>query len=590
MAQFLPVDKKDLQKRGIEQLDIIIVSGDAYVDHPSFGPVLIARYLEAHGFSVGIIAQPDWKKDEDFLKLGAPRLFFGVSAGNLDSMVANYTADRKVRRTDMYSPGNQGGRRPDRAGIVYTNKLKQLFPGIPVVLGGVEASLRRFAHYDYWEDRVRRSILFDAKADLLVYGMGEKGILAIAKSQASKSQSPNNAKIPIAEIPNAAAITKDISRYHNALVLPSFEEVSADKKKFAEAFKLYHLEGRKKQPRVIIQPCQGRYLVVSPPQNLDQQEFEALFKLPFVRAPHPMYAGKKVPAWDFVRFSTVSHRGCFGGCSFCAISQHQGKYVLSRSIDSIKKEVRAVIQKDPDFKGNILDVGGPTANMYMMECGQEGGCTRVSCICPTVCAKLNASLKPSLGLLREVRSLPGVKRVFIGSGIRYDLALLDDEYIEELVKHHVSGQLSIAPEHICEEVLLMMGKPKLGRFLEFKDKFEKMSGKHGKKQFLIPYFISSHPGSTLRHALELALFLKQNRIRIEQVQNFTPTPMTASTCMFHAGIDPFTGKAVHVPRGEERSFQKALLQPQLEKNYRQVAKALKQLNRPELIKSLTGRR
>lgn len=585
MAQFLPVNKQDLQKRGIEQLDIIIVSGDAYVDHPSFGPVLIARYLEAHGFSVGIIAQPDWKKDEDFLRLGAPRLFFGVCAGNLDSMVANYTADRKVRRTDMYSPGNQAGRRPDRACIVYTNKLKHLFPGVPVVLGGVEASLRRFAHYDYWEDRVRRSVLFDAKADLLVYGMGEKAILRVAQILNTKSETLNKSQIS-----NAAIIRKDISGYNDPLVLPSFEEVFSDKKKFAEAFRLYHQEGRKKQPRVIIQPCQGRYLVVFPPQNLAQKEFESLFELPFVRAPHPMYAGKKVPAWDFVRFSTVSHRGCFGGCSFCAISQHQGKYVVSRSMDSIKQEVREVIQKDPDFKGNILDVGGPTANMYMMECGQEGGCTRVSCIYPTVCGKLKASLKPSLRLLREVRSLPGVKRVFIGSGIRYDLALLDDEYIEELVKHHVSGQLSIAPEHICEEVLLMMGKPKLGRFLEFKDKFERSSKKHGKKQFLIPYFISSHPGSTLRHSLELALFLKQNRIRIEQVQNFTPTPMTASTCMYHTGMDPFTGKTVHVPRGEERSFQKALLQPHLEKNYRQVAKALKQLGRPELIKGLTGRR
>ena len=386
--------------------------------------------------------------------------------------------------------------------------------------------------------------------------------------------------------PNTAIIVKDVSQYKDVLILPSYEEVSSDKKKYAEAFKLYYLEGRKRHPRIIIQPCQGRYLVVFPPENLSQKEFEALFELPFVRAPHPMYQNKKIPAWDFVKFSTVSHRGCFGGCSFCAISGHQGKYITSRSLDSIRQELEKVIMKQPGFKGNILDVGGPTANMYGMSCTDKEGCTRASCIYPAVCKKLDASLKPSLRLLREMRGLPGVKNLFIGSGIRYDLALLDDEYIEELVRHHVSGQLSIAPEHICEEVLLMMGKPKAGKFLEFKDKFEKLSKKHGKRQFLIPYFIASHPGSTLHHALELALFLKQNHIRIEQVQNFTPTPMTVSTCMYYTGIDPFTGKPVHVPRGEERSFQKALLQPTLEKNYRQVVKALKQLGREDLVKVL----
>jgi len=576
MPEFLPLNKTDLEKRCIDQLDIIIVSGDAYVDHPSFGPVLIARYLEAHGFTVGIIPQPDWRKDEDFQKLGAPRLFFGVSSGNLDSMVANYTADKKIRRTDMYSPNNEAGHRPDRATIVYTNKLKALFPDIPMVLGGVEASLRRFAHYDYWDDKVRRPILFDAKADYLVYGMGEKGILQLAK-----------ARDPRPEIVNTAIITKDISEYKDAIMLPSFEEVAVDKKKYAEAFRLYYTEGRKRHPRIIIQPCQGRYLVVFPPENLTQKELDALFELPFVRAPHPMYGGKKIPAWDFVKFSTISHRGCFGGCSFCAISQHQGKYVTSRSLSSIKREVKEILMKQPDFKGNILDVGGPTANMYGITCSKEEGCTRASCIYPTVCKNLNLSEKASLKLLREIRQIPGIKKLFIGSGIRYDLALLDDEYMEELVKYHVGGQLSVAPEHICEEVLLMMGKPKIGKFLEFKDKFEHFSKKHGKQQFLIPYYIASHPGSTLNHALELALFLKKNRIRIEQVQNFTPTPMTVSTCMYYTGMDPFTGKKVHVPKGEERSFQKALLQPQLEKNYRLVVKALKQLKEEKLIKYFT---
>jgi uncharacterized radical SAM protein YgiQ len=594
MPDFLPASKGDLKKRGIEQLDIIIVTGDAYIDHPSFGPVLIARYLEANGFTVGLIPQPDWRKDADFLKLGAPRLFFGVSAGNLDSMVANYTADKKIRRTDMYSPDNRAGHRPDRATIVYTNKLKALFPGVPVVLGGVEASLRRFAHYDYWDDKVRRSILFDAKADYLIYGMGEKGILGLARNVAATFRSPEDGGLKTSAtfkkesdiIPNTAIIKKEISNYKDALVLPSYEEVETDKKKYAEAFRLYCLEGRKRHPRTIIQPCQGRYLVVFPPQNLTQKELEDLFDLPFARAPHPSYR-KPIPAWDFVKFSTVSHRGCFGGCSFCALSQHQGKYVVSRSLESIKKEVREKIAKQPGFKGNILDVGGPTSNMYMMECRKGEGCARASCIYPSVCGNLNASLKPSLRLLRELRQVPGVKNLFIGSGIRYDLALRDDQYLDELVKHHVGGQLSVAPEHICEEVLLMMGKPKLERFLKFKERFERLSRNHGKRQFLIPYFIASHPGSTLGHALELALFLKKNRIRIEQVQNFTPTPMTAATCMYHTGMDPFTGRAVHVPKGEERSFQRALLQPYLGKNYRQMAKALKQLRQEDLIKYLT---
>ncbi|MFA4844501.1 MAG: YgiQ family radical SAM protein [Candidatus Margulisiibacteriota bacterium] len=582
MPDFLPV------KRG-RPLDIILVTGDAYVDHPSFGSVLIARYLESKGFSVGLIAQPDWTKDDDFLELGPPRLFFGVAAGNLDSMVANYTAGKKVRRNDMYSPDNEAGHRPDRATIVYTNKLKALFPGVPVVLGGVEASLRRFAHYDYWDDKVRRPLLFDAKADYLVYGMAEKGILRIAENVAATFRSPKNGGLKTAAtIPNGSIIAKDISAYKDALILPSYEEVAADKKKYAEAFKLFYTEGRKKHPRTIIQPCQGRYLGVFPPENLTPAELDGLFELPFVRAPHPMYGKKQIPAWGFVRFSTLSHRGCFGGCSFCAISQHQGKYITSRSLASIKKEIKEKIVPQADFTGNILDVGGPTANMYGMVCRRAGGCTRASCIYPAVCPDLDASLKPSLQLLREVRGLPGVKRLFIGSGIRYDLALRDDEYLDELVRHHVGGQLSIAPEHICEEVLLMMGKPKADKFLEFKEKFEKLSKQHGKKQFLVPYFISSHPGSTLAHALELALFLKKEGIKIEQVQNFTPTPMTVSTCMYYTGLDPFSGKPVHVPKGEERSFQKALLQPYLKSNFRLVAKALKLLGKTDLLKKLTA--
>ncbi len=573
VMRFLPTNKSEIK----EPLDIIMITGDAYIDHPSFGPVLIARYLEAHGFSVGIIAQPDWKKDDDFLQLGKPKLFFGVTAGNLDSMVANYTASNKVRRNDMYTPDNAPGHRPDRATIVYTNKIKHLFPDTKIVLGGVEGSLRRFAQYDYWDDKVRRSILFDTKADILVYGMGEKAIVEIARSQGSDQQ-----------IPNTTVILKDISHLKDYLMLPSFEEVSTDKKKYAEAFKLYYTEGRKKYPRIIVQPCQGRFTVVYPPKLMTPIELEEVFKLPFVNEPHPMYTGHPIPAWDFVKFSTISHRGCFGGCSFCAISQHQGKYIVSRSQKSIEDEVKNVIMKRPDFKGTILDIGGPTANMYQMNCTKDEGCTRASCIYPTQCKYLNASHKPLIKMLQAIRNIPGVKHVFSNSGVRYDLALNDPEYIDELVKYHVSGQLSVAPEHICEEVLFLMGKPKPEVFHKFKEEFIKSSQKAGKEQYLIPYFIASHPGSTLEHALELSMFFIKNHMKVEQVQNFTPTPMTVSTCMYYTGIDPFTGKEVHIPKGEERSLQKALLQPHLEKNKRQVIKALTLLKKRDLINKLLG--
>ncbi len=581
MLKFLPTTKKEL---GSKALDIIIVSGDAYVDHPSFGPALIGRFLESKGFSVGIIPQPDWKSDKDFLELGKPKLFFAVTAGNLDSMVNNYTADKKIRRNDMYSPENKGGRRPDRATIVYVNKLKQLFPDSKIVIGGVEASLRRFAHYDFWSDKVRRSLLFDSKADVLFYGMSEKGILRFANVQRPTPNVQTNQKL---QIPNSAIIKKDISEYKDYLLLPSFEEVSSDKKKYAEVFRLYSLEYAKKYPRVIIQPCQGRYLVVNPPENLSQEDFEGLFKLPFTREPHPRYKGKKVPAFDFVKFSTISHRGCFGGCSFCAITNHQGKYIQSRSEASIKDEIQNIIMKQKDFKGNILDIGGPTANMYKMTCSKKEGCSRLSCIFPSVCKNLETDQKPMIKMLKEIRKLQGMKHVFINSGIRYDLALLDPEYMDELVKHHISGQLSVAPEHNCDRVLSLMRKPVFSSFEKFKGEFERLNKKVGKKQFLVPYFIASHPGTTLEDMLTLALYLKKNNIRVQQVQNFTPTPMTASTCMYYTGIDPYSKKEVHVPRGEERSLQRALLQPYLEKNKRQVIKALKQIGKMRFFSQIT---
>jgi len=592
---FLPNDIKDLKSAHGGQLDIIIVSGDAYIDHPSFGAAIIARNLEANGFSVGIIDQPDWKKEGDFLKLGKPRLFFGVTAGNLDSMVANYTADKKVRRNDMYSPADEAGHRPDRANIVYTSKLKQLFPDTLVVLGGVEASLRRFAHYDFWDDKVRRSNIFDTKADLLVYGMAEIAIIELAKKLSriftageSAPLTEETKKLLTNELPNLALIRKSVDDIRNAVKLPSFEEVSMNKDKYSEAFKLYYTEGRKKHPKTIIQSCQGRFLVVTPPKPVSGEELESVFRLPFMRAPHPKYAKTPIPAWDFVKFSTISHRGCFGGCAFCAISQHQGKYIVSRSQKSIEEEIKNVIMKDPDFKGVILDVGGPTANMYQMKCTKPEGCTRPSCIYPNICPSLDASHKPLIKLLQDLRKIQGIRHVFSNSGVRYDLALTDPEYIKELVQYHVSGQLSIAPEHICEEVLFIMGKPRIGVFNKFREEFHKYSTEADKEQYLIPYFIASHPGSTLKNALELSLFLKNNHMKVEQVQNFTPTPMTAATCMYYTGKDPFTGKEVHIPKGEERTLQKALLQPQLPKNKREVIKALTILKKRNLIDALLG--
>ncbi|MFH1617584.1 MAG: YgiQ family radical SAM protein [Candidatus Margulisiibacteriota bacterium] len=579
--------------------DIIIISGDTYVDHPSFGAALIRRYLEKHGFSVGVIDQP--RHVAAIQTLGKPRLFFAVTAGNLDSMVANYTADKKVRRNDMYSPNNEAGHRPDRACIVYTNKLKQAFPGAPIILGGVEASLRRFAHYDFWDDKVRRSILFDSKADMIAYGMSENAIVEIAQRAQDTCTEQSRGVAPQHGIPNTCIITRDVSPYATALRIPSYEEVSTDKNKFAEAHRLYTTELCKKHPRTIIQPClpagkagQGRYLVVFPPKPLLQKDFESIFKLPFTRK-----SEKNVPAYDFVKFSTISHRGCFGGCSFCAINQHQGKYILSRGIESIKEEVQDIIMKQPDFKGQILDIGGPSANMYQMTCTKKDGCSRRSCIYlpdrrpgdvtqPSICKHLNSSHKPLLQLLRELRGIPGIKNVYINSGIRYDLAMTDPEYTEEIIKYHISGQLSVAPEHICEEVLLLMGKPKYSVYEKFQKEFNRLTKKAGKKQYLIPYLIASHPGSTLEHALEMALFLKKNHIRVQQVQNFTPTPMTTSTCMYYTGIDPFTGKNVHVPKSEERSMQRALLQPHTAKNYRIVAKALIKLQKQDLVKFLTS--
>ncbi|MBU0580521.1 MAG: YgiQ family radical SAM protein [Candidatus Margulisbacteria bacterium] len=583
MSHFLPINLEETKLLGWDKLDIIFISGDAYVDHPSFGVPLIARYLEAHGFRVGIIPQPNWQDLESFKVLGCPELFFCVSAGNLDSMVNNYTADKKIRRTDMYSPNNEGGHRPDRATIVYANKLREAFKDIKIVIGGVEASLRRFTHYDFWDNKPRRSLLLDAKADLLFYGMSEKGILKLAEDLRAGSTWKT-----IKQPPNSTMLYTDITDLKEALILPAVENAMQDKNIFAESFSLYYKEGRKKHPRYIVEPWQKKYLVTSPPAELSTNDIDSLFFLPFQRQPHPIYKGKKIPAFGFVRFSTISHRGCFGGCAFCAISQHQGKYILSRSENSIIKELTTILTKDPDFKGVIFDIGGPTSNMYGMRCRSEKECTRSSCLYPKICPDLKASHAQLKSLLTAARKVPGVRKVLTGSGIRYDLALLDPEYLELLFTYHTGGQLSVAPEHLCTNVLKIMNKPSFEIYEKFLKTFQMFNETHHKQQFLSPYFISSHPGTTLADMLELALYLKKKNIKLEQVQNFTPTPMTVATTMYYTGLDPFTKKPVHVPKEEERAFQKALLQPHLEKNFRQVAKALKILNKSQLLRSLTS--
>jgi uncharacterized radical SAM protein YgiQ len=582
MAYFLPTTLAEAKSRGWDSVDIIIVSGDAYVDHPSFGSALIGRFLESKGFKVGIIPQPDWKNVEDFKVLGRPNLFFCVSAGNLDSMVNNYTADNKPRRNDMYSPNNEPGKRPDRASIVYCNKIREAFKDVRIALGGVEASLRRFAHYDFWDNKVRRSLLLDTKADILFYGMPEKGMLDFAEHVREGVAWEN-----IPQPTNSTMVRSSITDIEHPVILPPTEGVIADKKRYAEHFALYYREGRKKNPRVIVEPYQKKYLVTTPPDNLNATELDALFFLPFQRAPHPRYTGQKIPAYDFVRFSTITHRGCFGGCSFCAISQHQGRQIISRTEDSIVKELETIIAADPEFKGTVLDLGGPTANMYGMFCMSPKECLRDSCIFPEICPHLHASHDRSKNLLTRAKHVRGVKKIMVSSGVRFDLALLDESYMELLFREHVGGQLSVAPEHICDPVLTIMHKPSFAKYEKFLKKFIQFNKKENKKQFVIPYFIASHPGATLDHALELALYLQKHKIKLEQVQNFTPTPMTVATTMYYTETDPFTGKPVHVPKGEERAFQRALLQPQLPKNYRQVAKALKFMKKESLIRSLT---
>ncbi len=583
----------EAKELGIQEFDIILVTGDAYVDHPSFGTAIIGRMLWDAGYTVGIIAQPDWKTDSDFKKLGKPRLFFGITSGNVDSMVNNYTPNLKVRSDDVYSPAGKGGLRPNRAAIVYSDKIHSIFPGTPIVLGGIEASLRRFAHYDYWKDSVRQSILADAPADILVFGMGERQVVEIA-SRLSKGEDVKN----ITGIPGTA-IKMEISKWrsmgHESYAeMPSFNDVSNDKKLYAEAFKLHYLEQDPVQGRPVAQPHPKTVIIQNKPaMPLTTAELDHVYELPYSRKVHPSYK-KPIPALAPVKFSIVSHRGCFAACSFCALTHHQGRIVQSRSIESIVREVKRMA-KMPDFKGIVQDVGGPTANMYMLHCARwdtQGACTDKIC---TFCKSLDTSHEKQVELLRRLREIPGVKKVFIGSGIRYDLVLADSSgYLPELCEHHVSGHLKVAPEHITQHVLEIMHKPSKAVFEEFKNKFDALNKELGKKQYILPYFMSGHPGCTVEDMVELAEYIRDNNLYTEQVQDFTPTPMTASTCMYYTGINPFTMEKVHVAKGREKRIQRALLQYKDERNYGFVYEGLKMAGREELIgegrKCLIGRR
>lgn len=585
MKKFLPICKKDLIDRGIEQLDFVFISGDAYVDHPSFGTAVIARMLEDEGFSVGIIAQPNWNDAEDFKKLGKPRLGFLINSGNIDSMVNHYTAAKKKRSDDLYSPGGKGGFRPDRAVIVYANRAREAYKDVPIILGGIEASLRRFAHYDYWDDKVRRSILLDSKADLIVYGMGEKTIIEIA-NLLNYGMSIDK----MTGVRGTVYLSKTTENLKDYIESPSFEEVSTDKKAYGESFKLQSYEQDGIRGKTLIQRHGDRYVIQNPPQlPLGQEEMDRVYNLPFMRTYHPIYEKQGgIPAINEVKFSITSHRGCFGSCSFCALTFHQGRTIQNRSQDSIIKEAGEMIN-DKDFKGYIHDVGGPTANFRHKSCKLQethGVCKTKQCMHPKPCKNLIVNHSEYLSLLRKLRRLPGVKKVFIRSGIRYDYLMYDknDEFFKELCEHHISGQLKVAPEHINERVLSQMGKPTRDVYEKFVTKYHAINKNLGKKQFLVPYLMSSHPGSDLHAAIELALYIKEMGYTPEQVQDFYPTPGSLSTTIYYTGVNPFTGEEIYVPKNQrEKNMQRALLQYNLPQNYSLVREALIKANREDLI-------
>jgi len=582
---FLPISKEDMQRKKIEQLDFIFVSGDAYVDHPSFGSAVITRLLESRGYKVGIIPQPDWRNADAFKALGRPRLAFLVSSGNMDSMVNHYTAGKKPRREDLYSPAGVRGKRPDRAVTVYCNRIREAFKDVPVIIGGIEASLRRFAHYDFWDDQVRRSILFDSRADLLIYGMGEKPVIQVAEALESGMEIKY-----ITYINGTAYIAPELGNIPDATVIPSFDEVRDSKRKYARAFMLQYREQDYHTGRVLIQPHGERFLVQNPPAApLTETELDDVYSLPFTRQYHPVYKNQGgIPALKEVKFSLTSQRGCFGGCSFCALNFHQGRVVQSRSHESIIEEAELLL-KDPEFKGYIHDVGGPTANFRHAACDKQlnaGVCKNRQCLYPTPCKNLKVDHKDYVALLKKLRSLPGVKKVFVRSGLRYDYIIADkkDEFLRELCENHISGQLKVAPEHVSDKVLRYMGKPSKEVYGRFVKKYFDMNKRLKKEQYLVPYLMSGHPGSDLSAAVELAEYVRDMGYNPEQIQEFYPTPGTLSACMYYTGLDPRTMKPVYVPRDpEEKAMQRALIQYRNPGNYQLVYKALKASGREDLI-------
>ena len=598
LLDFLPTTKKELELRGWDDVDVVLFSGDAYIDHPSFGPAVIGRILEAQGLKVAIVPQPNWRDDlRDFKKMGRPRLFFAVSAGNMDSMVNHYTANKRLRSDDAYTPEGKAGMRPDYATITYTNIIKRLFPDVPVVIGGIEASLRRFTHYDYWSDKLMPGILVDSKADLLIYGMGEKPVIELVKQLKSGKTFGE-----LTDIHQTSFLKKEVPQnlIWKDIQLVSHEDCLSDKKKYASNFRHIEEESNKYNAARLIQQTGNKWVIVNPPYDLlNESELDDTFELPFTRLPHPKYKDKTIPAYEMIKFSVNLHRGCFGGCAFCTISAHQGKHIVSRSKKSILDEVRKITLM-PGFKGYISDLGGPSANMYAMH-GKDmeicRKCNKPSCIFPKICSNLNTDHSPLLDIYRSVDKIPGIKKSFIGSGVRYDMLLSDtgnpvankshSDYIRELIVHHVSGRLKIAPEHTSDKVLKLMRKPSFIYFGQFKAQFDRINRESGLNQQLIPYFISSHPGSTNEDMAELAALTKKFDFRLEQVQDFTPTPMTLATEIYYSGFNPYTLEPVFTAKSKEEKLEQRKFFFWYKNEYKnQIIRDLQRLKRPDLLKML----
>lgn len=598
LTDWLPTTKKEVELRGWDYLDVILFSGDAYIDHPSFGAAVIGRLLEAEGLRVAIVPQPNWRDDlRDFKKLGKPRMFFGVTAGAMDSMINHYTANKRLRSNDAYTPDGKADMRPDRPSVVYTNILRELFPDTPILLGGIEASLRRVTHYDYWEDKLLPSIVSDAKADLLVYGMGEQPLQRIVSDLKSGKTFAQMTDIPQTVY---LADKKTFVAADNDIVLSSHEECLKDKLKQAKNFKVVEEQSNMIKASRIVQDCGANTVVINPPYPpMTEKEIDASFDLPYTRLPHPKYKGKAIPAFEMIKFSVNMHRGCFGGCAFCTISAHQGKFIASRSKESIMKEVRELV-KMPDFKGYISDLGGPSANMYKMKGLDESicaKCRRPSCLHPKICKNLNIDHRPLLDIYKAVDALPEIKKTFVGSGIRYDMMLHDNkddalnkasrQYTEELIRNHVSGRLKIAPEHTSDRVLGYMRKPSFEQFYAFKKTFDKINRQYDLRQQLIPYFISSHPGCTELDMAELAIAMKNINFKLEQVQDFTPSPMTVATEIYYTGYHPYTLDKVYTPRTKEQKLAQRQFFFWYDPQYRkQITSTLKKLKREDLLKKL----